>query len=103
MAGRLPHPLFLRPQMELCHLRGTGHRAGGRTGNFAAGTQRLLPPTVAEREAAGCRVVLVAHSEERVEGVLPGTVRPVAALVLEDPIRPDAGRPWPFSPGRTYN
>ena len=36
------------------------------------------------------RVVLVAHSEERVEGVLPGTVRPVAALVLEDPIRPDA-------------
>ena len=54
------------------------------------GRSGLLPPTVAEREAAGCRVVLVAHSEERVEGVLPGTVRPVAALVLEDPIRPDA-------------
>ena len=54
------------------------------------GRSGLLPPAVAEREAAGCRVVLVAHSEERVEGVLPGTVRPVAALVLEDPIRPDA-------------
>lgn len=36
------------------------------------GRSGLLPPTVAEREAAGCRVVLVAHSEERVEGVLPG-------------------------------
>lgn len=50
-----------------------------------------LPTQVAQREAAGCRVLLAAYAPQAVEdGRLPETVVPVAALVLEDPIRPDA-------------
>lgn len=54
------------------------------------GASDRLPPQAAQREADGCRVLLLARSEEPVNGELPRDIRPVAALVLLDPIRPDA-------------
>lgn len=49
-----------------------------------------LPPQVKQREADGCRVVLLARSQTPVSGQLPADIHPIAALVLHDPIRPDA-------------
>ncbi len=49
-----------------------------------------LPPEVLRREEEGCRVVLLAHAAAAVEGLLPEHIEPMAAIVLEDPIRPDA-------------
>lgn len=49
-----------------------------------------LPPEVLEEERQGARVVLLAHSQEEVRGELPQKITPLCALVLLDPIRPDA-------------
>lgn len=57
--------------MEFRHLPGRRHRAGRRAGNPFAGAAFALPPEVARREEAGCRVLLLAHSPETVAGALP--------------------------------
>lgn len=54
------------------------------------GRKVVLPDKVSEAEASGSRVLLLAHTYEPVSGVLPSTLRAVAAIVLQDPIRPDA-------------
>lgn len=104
VAGRLPHPLFLRPQMELCHLRGTGHRAGGRTGNFAAGTQRAA--AAGGGRAGGRRLPGGAGGPQRGAGGGCAARHGAGRWPLwcwRIPSGPTPGRPWPFSPGRTYN
>ncbi len=49
-----------------------------------------LPAAVRQREEEGCRVVLLAHASASVDGMLPEHIEPLAAVVLQDPIRPDA-------------
>lgn len=70
--------------------RGEGTVLVGAPEILLRGRAFALPPEVARREEAGCRVLLLAHSPETVAGALPARLTPVAALVLEDPIRPDA-------------
>lgn len=54
------------------------------------GQDYALPARVSEAEMEGSRVLLMAWSPEAVNGVLPRTLYPAAALVLCDPVRADA-------------
>ncbi len=54
------------------------------------GDSQKLPESLREAQAAGSRVLLVAFASEMARGVLPDRIIPAAAVVISDPIRPDA-------------
>ena len=54
------------------------------------GRNFCLPSAIRHAEEKGCRVLLAAFSKEPVSGTLPHSLRPLAAVILQDPIRPDA-------------
>lgn len=60
------------------------------------GEMQALPASLREAQTAGNRVLLVAFSSETVQGALPDQLVPTAAVVISDPIRPDAKKTLSF-------
>ena len=60
-------------------------------------TQQSFMQEVSKREREGQRVLLLAHTEKKLTGdVLPEGLKPVALLLLEDVIRPEAQEVFSF-------
>lgn len=78
----------------------------GEKGSFVLGasevlcdccTQQSFMQEVSKREREGQRVLLLAHTEKKLTGdVLPEGLKPVALLLLEDVIRPEAQEVFSF-------
>ena len=97
LAGPGSRALHLRHQVERREFPGPGGLCGGRTGVYpGAATSPPWKSVLHPYAAQGCRVLLLAQCDGAEIGRLHGVVIPLALLVLENPIRPNAPKVFDY-------